>query len=164
VEFPGYGDRPGKPTEDTIEAATVEAFQLLACKGPKVYLVGESLGTGVAAYVAGRFPRQVAGLAMLAPYTSLTDVAQWRVPIANMEKVLADHYPADEYLRDYHGPMAVVVAGHDAALPERFGRRLYADYNGPKKLWSFPDGNHETTQTQPAEFWKEIMEFLKKNQ
>jgi pimeloyl-ACP methyl ester carboxylesterase len=41
-----------------------------------VYLVGESLGTGVAAYLVGHYPEKISGIALLAPYPCLADVAQ----------------------------------------------------------------------------------------
>ena len=64
MEYPGYADRPGAPSERTLEESASEAFQLLPTNCP-VYLVGESLGTGVAAYLAGRYPNQVAGVALV---------------------------------------------------------------------------------------------------
>jgi hypothetical protein len=66
VEYPGYADRSGKPTERTLEASADEAFRSLTTNSP-IYLVGESLGTGVASYLAGRYPDKVAGVALLAP-------------------------------------------------------------------------------------------------
>ena len=75
LEYPGYADRPGSPSQKSLFRAADEAFQLLATNGP-VYLVGESLGTGVAAYLAGTHPDQVAGVILLGAYNRLTDVAQ----------------------------------------------------------------------------------------
>src|SRR2546425_10841934 len=44
MEYPGYADRPGKPTERSLDEAAAEALTALADNGP-VYLLGESLGT-----------------------------------------------------------------------------------------------------------------------
>src|SRR5438552_10091344 len=52
IEYPGYADCPGVPSERTIDETAAEAFQLLTTNSP-IHLVGESLGTGVAAYLAG---------------------------------------------------------------------------------------------------------------
>jgi pimeloyl-ACP methyl ester carboxylesterase len=53
----------------------------------------------------------------------------------------------------------MAIAGQDTVIPPKFGRRLYDAYDGPKKLWEFPEGNHGTVMTQPAEFWKQIVAF-----
>ena len=63
VEYPGYADRPGSPSQKRLFRAADEAFQQLATNQP-VYLVGESLGTGVAAHLAGTHPDQVAGVVL----------------------------------------------------------------------------------------------------
>jgi pimeloyl-ACP methyl ester carboxylesterase len=159
VEYPGYADRPGVPSEQTLYQAAGEAVQLLATNGPPVYVVGESLGTGVAAYVAGHYPEQVAGVALLAPYTSLADVAQAHVFLLPVRWLICDRFPAEEHLCQYHGPVAVLVAGRDRVVPARLGRRLYAGYNGPKRLWQFPQADHETVMVQPAAIWEEIIAF-----
>ncbi|SPE60497.1 conserved exported hypothetical protein [Verrucomicrobia bacterium] len=158
VEYPGYADRPGAPSERTLEASSSEGFQALATNRP-IYLVGESLGTGVAACLAGRYPDKVSGLVLLAPYNRLADVAQVHMPIFPVHLLLCDRFPAEDYLRSYHGPVAVLVAGRDLVVPEKFGRRLFDGYAGPKRLWEFPRLNHGSIMYQPAEVWKQIVAF-----
>jgi pimeloyl-ACP methyl ester carboxylesterase len=162
VDYPGYADRPGKPTEKSLEASADEAFRVLEDQGP-VYVVGESLGTGVAAYLAGKHPDKVAGVVLLAPYNRLVDVAQYHMPILPVGLMLCDRFPSQDYLRAYHGPVAMLVGGRDRVVPEKFGRRLYAAYAGPKRLWEFPEGNHGTVMVQPPELWKQVVEFWRTN-
>jgi pimeloyl-ACP methyl ester carboxylesterase len=160
LEYPGYGDRPGKPTERSLFAAADEACQLLL-PGGRLYLIGESLGTGVASYLAGKYSAQIAGVALLAPYNQLVEVAQEHMPLLPVHLMLLDRYPSEDYLRGYTGPLAVLVAGQDQVVPEKFGRRLYQSYQGPKRLWEFPQGNHGTVMIQPPELWGQILEFWK---
>lgn len=159
LEYPGYDDIPGKPTEHSLKEAADEALQALP-PGPPVYVVGESLGTGVAAWLAGHRADKVAGVVLLAPYNSLVDVAQAHIRILPAGLLLFDRFPAADELRPYHGPLAVLVGGNDVVVPQRFGLRLYDSYTGPKRLWEFPTATHETLMSQPAELWKEIIAFL----
>lgn len=158
LEYPGYGDRAGTPTEASLFQAADEAFDLLDTNRT-VYLVGESLGTGVAAYLAGTHPNQVAGVVLLSPFSRLSDVAQYRYPIFPVRWLLLDRFPSEDYLRQYHGPVGVVVDGHDEVVPEKFGLRLYGAYAGPGRLWKFPQGGHIQIKEPPAEFWKQVVEF-----
>jgi uncharacterized protein len=162
VEYPGYADRPGAPSERTLDAAASEALLLLPTNEP-IYLVGESLGTGVAAHLAGHYPDHVAGVALLGAYNRLADVAQAHMPILPVHWLLQDRYPAEDDLRRYHGPMAVLVAGRDTVVPERFGRRLYDAYAGPKRLWEFPQDTHGSLMFQPPEVWRQIVAFWQAN-
>jgi pimeloyl-ACP methyl ester carboxylesterase len=54
LEYPGYGNREGKPGRRTINAAANQAFHALRAQYPKLPLgvIGESIGTGPACQLA----------------------------------------------------------------------------------------------------------------
>ncbi len=163
VEYPGFADRPGSPSQGSLFRAADEAFRLLVTNGP-VCLVGGSLGTGVAAYLAGTYPDKVAGMVLFAPYNRLTDVAQAHMPLLPVHLMLVDRFPSEDYLRHYHGPVAMLVAGEDEVIPEKYGRRLYDGYTGPKRLWEFPMDDHKSLMERLPNVWKQIIMFLQTNQ
>ena len=162
VEYPGYADLSGSPTEQSLYESASEAMRDLSVRGP-VCLVGESLGTGVAAYLAGKYPDKVAGLVLLAPYPKLADVAHAHLPWLPVSLLLRERFPAETWLKNYHGPVAFLVAGKDGVIPEKIGRRFYERYASPKRLWEFPQGDHGTLMTQPAETWTQIIDFWQEN-
>lgn len=158
VEYPGYADRPGNPSQSSVFRAAAEAFELLETNQP-VYILGESLGTGVASYLAGTYTNKVAGLMLLSPYNRLTGVAQYRMPFLPAWLLLVDRFPSEDYLRNYHGPVGIMVDGQDHVVPEKFGMRLYDHYAGPKQLWNFPDGRHIEIGESHGQFWREVFDF-----
>lgn len=158
LEYPGYQDRPGSPTQTAIFAAASEAFQTLPDNRP-IYLLGESLGTGVASYLAGTFTNRIAALLLICPFSSVTDVARSRFIFLPVDWLLADKFASEDYLRDYRGKVGITVDGKDLTVPERFGRRLYESYTGPKKLWEFPTGRHIQIVSPPEVFWPEVIAF-----
>jgi pimeloyl-ACP methyl ester carboxylesterase len=162
LEYPGYGARFGSPSQESLFQAADEAMTLLGKDGP-VYLVGESLGTGVAAYLAGTHPQSVAGVLLAAPYHNMTDVAQHHMRIFPVSWLLWDKFPSATYLRNYHGRVAVLLAGQDMVIPNRFGRRLYEAYAGPKQLWEVPGASHNDLPDEPPEWWRELISFWKAN-
>jgi pimeloyl-ACP methyl ester carboxylesterase len=162
LEYPGYVGRPGSPSEQSLYAAAEEAFTLLGTDSP-VYLVGESLGTGVAAYLAGRHPEAVTGVMLLAPYNSLVAVGQGQMPIFPVGLMLKDRFPAEKHLRQFHGPVAMLAVTDDRVVPARFGRALHDRYAGPKRLWEVPRGDHEAIWQQTAEWWQEAFGFIRSN-
>ncbi len=161
LEYPGYEDRPGTPTEKVFFAAATNALEMIPTNKP-VYLVGESLGTGVASYLAGTYANQIAGMVLLSPFTSTTDVGQDRYPYLPVSLLLVDRFDSEEYLRNYYGKVGITVDGRDVVVPEKFGLRLYNSYQGPKKLWQYPNGNHIQIDN-PVSFWKEAIAFWRKN-
>lgn len=162
LEYPGYGDRAGTPTEKNFYTAADEALLLAATNGP-VYVIGESLGTGVASYLAGTHPTQVAGVVLFAPYNRLADVAQYHLPIFPVSLMLQDGFPSEDYLKSFHGPVAVLIGEEDRIVPAQFGRRLYNGYSGPKRLWDSPADDHRTIFWRTGKVWNEIHDFWRSN-
>jgi hypothetical protein len=158
LEYPGYADRTGAPSQDSLFRAADEGLRLLGTNAP-VYLAGESLGTGVAAYLAGTYPDKVAGVVLFAPYNRLADVGQYHLPILPVHWLLVDRFPSEDYLRQYHGPVFVYVGDKDKVVPEKFGRRLYDGYAGPKQIREIQGADHWTVTLRTEEDWKEILAF-----
>jgi len=158
LEYPGYEDRLGSPSQHSLFSAADEAFGMLPTNQP-IYLVGGSLGSGVASYLAGTYSNKVAGVVLISPFNRLTDVAQNHYPLLPVRLLLADRFPSEKYLRLYHGKVGITVGGRDTIIPEKFGLRLYDGYAGPKRLWEFPGGFHAIIMEPPAKFWGEVVEF-----
>lgn len=166
LEYPGYGSRGGAPSQATLLDAGEQALRLLKKEGSgPVFIVGESIGTGVAAGVTARAPELVSGLVFITPLSRLTDVASHHFPLLPVRWILLDRYPAIEWLQSYHGPLAVAVADRDEVIPNRFGRDLYHSYSGPKRLWEKPGMHNTIHESLDAQWWREAVGFVvEKNQ
>ena len=158
LENPGFGAREGSPGETSLLAAADEAFENLPENLP-AYIVSESLGTGVAAHLAQKYPARVCGLAMFVPYDKLASVAANHVPFLPAYFLLWDRFDPAAWLKDYHGPVKVIVAGADEIIPPKLGVRLYAGYAGPKDLLVIPNAHHNQTADQSPEWWREVLVF-----
>lgn len=161
-EYPGYGARPGEPTESGIKQAAAAAVELLIADGVgSLYLVGESLGSGVASYLAARFPEAIDGMLLVTPFTSLADVAAHHYRFLPVRALLSERYDSLELLSQYEGPVAFLLAGDDEIVPAALGRRLYDSYQGPRWLRVEPGAGHNTLSFSPAaDWWREMSRFL----
>ena len=162
LEYPGYGDRTGSPTQFSLTAAAENGLKQLPSDRP-IYLVGESLGSGVAAHLAGAYPNRIAGVILLSPFNRLTDVAQYHMPVFPVSLILMDRFPSEDDLLRYHGPLGVMLDGRDRVVPEQFGRSLYDGYVGPKRLWEYPESGHIVIGDPPVKFWGEVLGFWRTN-
>ena len=160
LEYPGYGAREGSPGERRIKAAALEAFDALAGPDePPIFLCGESIGTGVASWVAGKRPDSVAGVLLVTPMTSLVDVGAHHYPGLPVRLLLSERYDSVKALGHYAGPVAIVVAGRDEVIPAELGRRLYESYEGPKKLWEQAGAGHNGVN-YARHWWSPVFSFL----
>ena len=161
-EYPGYGARQGTPSEDSFKSAAADALKVLLAEDSRpVFITGESLGSGVASHLAATFPKQVAGLLLVTPFSSLVDVAAHHYPILPVRLLLSERYDSREALSHYAGPVAFLLAGRDEVVPTELGQQLYDSYNGPKWLHVETHAGHNTLPYNPgAPWWQEASTFL----
>lgn len=159
AEYPGYGTRPGLPTETSIRESASAILQLLERDGLPVFLAGESLGSGVASWAAGTFPDKISGVILVTPFTRLAAVAALHYPWLPVRLLLQDRFEAEAALHGYRGPVAFVVGGQDEIIPPVIGRELHGSYAGPKLLWEQPGAGHNSIDFSPAA-WARIFAFL----
>jgi len=162
LEYPGYGMRAGSPNIGSILAAADDAFDLLPADSP-IYVVGESLGTGVACHLAMTKQDRVAGIALFMPYNNFVSVAQAAMPFLPTSLVLRERFASDAWLERYRGPIQFVLAGADEVIPTRLGQRLYDGYAGPKDLHVVTGARHNDAAVQPEQWWKTVFSFWERS-
>lgn len=162
LEYPGYGPRAGRPSEQALRDAALQAMDLLQAQwSGKLLLIGESLGSGVAAHVAAARPEAVAGIVLITPFASLGAVAQHHMPFLPVALLLRDRFDTRELLADFDGPMVVVTGADDTIVPEPLALPLKEAHRGKLLHWSQPGVGHNNIDFDPhAEGWRAIDTFL----
>lgn len=162
AEYPGYGGRAGEPGEAVLVADAQETLRRAYEEfGPPIYLWGESLGAAVAAAVAAQPSAPVAGLVLLTPWDSLTELAQRIYPFLPVRWLLLDRYDSVRYLEGVSIPTALVIAERDEIIPRGHSERLYAALTAPKRSWVLPNAGHNSWPVEPHHgWWREVMAFV----
>ncbi|MBX9590588.1 MAG: lysophospholipase [Hyphomonadaceae bacterium] len=143
MTYRGYGGSTGRATEVANVADARLAYGALVLEGvppTSIILYGESLGTGIATRIA--VERQVAGLILEAPYTSIVDVAAQAYPFLPVRALLTDRYETTKYIAHVKVPLLILHGARDGVVPVMMGRELARLANEPKRLVVFPDGRH----------------------
>ncbi len=122
LHYPGYGGAPGAPSQDAIGAAALALYDEIARTHDSVDLIGRSLGTGVAALVAGA--RQPGHIVLVTPFDSLLAVAQRHYPYLPVALLLLDRFRSDEWLAGGDAPVRVLIAEFDEVIPPVHAHRL----------------------------------------
>ncbi len=162
AEYPGYGGRAGKLSEDALVKDAIETIRLAYKEyGQPLFIWGESLGAGVACGAVSKAEVPIKGVVLLLPWDSLPDLAQthyWYLPARWM---VLDKYDNVENLRGFEGNVAVILAENDEVIPVRHGRRLYDSITSRKNIWVFKDARHnEFPIDAKLHWWKEVVEFI----
>lgn len=136
MNYRGYGFSEGRSNQKRILSDCKGALDLLKEKYPKifsnVYLVGRSLGSGVAGYLAKYF--DVKGVILVTPYDSVLAVAKrkyWWVPI---KYILRNPFDAISWARRNEMPLLMLLSEKDETVPHEHSLRLFNNWAG-KKEW-----------------------------
>ena len=129
VEYPGYGlASNGTTTEQNVyavaDAALAYLHDQLHVPASQIVLQGHSLGSGVAAEMATR--GHGARLVLLAPYTSMTDVASRLMPAFPAHWLLRDRYDTLGKTARLTLPVLVLCGSLDKLVPPAMSRTLAA--------------------------------------
>ena len=162
AEYPGYGPRSGSPSEPVLISDGVDivkrAYQQY---GGPVWLIGESLGAGVAAAVLESVPSLVQGIVLITPWNRLMDVAALHYPFLPVRWLLKSDYDSVAALHEFTGPKLVIVAENDSIVPAELGVDLFEKTSQPKRLVTIKRAGHNDwiSHVEP-EFWQNSMNWL----
>jgi len=161
-EYPGYGSRAGALGEQSFVEAGLAALEALAAADSRpIYLLGESLGSGLASALAGRAPQRVSGIFFMTPYATLRGVASHHYGFLPVRLILRDKWDNTAALRPFSGRVAVMIASEDEVVTAAQGRLLFDGYPGPKRLWVQTGAQHNSIDFSPdAPWWREVSDFL----
>lgn len=123
VEYPGYGRSGGSPSEESITAAAVAAYDaVIGQKGVdpgRVVAFGRSLGGGAACALSRQRP--LAAIILQSPFTSLRPFARRMLLPGFLARDVFDNRAA---LAAYGGPVLILHGIHDDIIPVAHGREL----------------------------------------
>ena len=122
VNYRGYGGSSGSPTEAALFADALSIFDTLSERHTEIAVIGRSLGSGVATYLASR--REVDRLILATPHDSVLAVAQSMYPVYPVSLLLKDRYESVSYAPGIQAPTLLVIAEHDRIIPHRHSTRL----------------------------------------
>jgi fermentation-respiration switch protein FrsA (DUF1100 family) len=143
VEYRGYGGNPGLPSEDGLHQDALAAMGFLAAQGiadDRVVVYGESLGTGVAVWLATQ--KKFAAVILDSPYTSIANVAQshfWFLPVKLLMK---NRFELLARIDEIKAPLLVMQGERDRVVPPAMGKAVFAAAREPKVFWSGPESQH----------------------
>ena len=165
AEYPGYGKRTGKMGEESFVLDAKETM-LLAFEqyGAPIYLLGESLGCGVAAAAAKDSLIKSEGILLITPWDSLLSVAKEKFTWFPVRLFLRDRYDTIDNLKEYQGRIIVVGAERDEVIPIQHAEALFRSLPGSPKFYMIKGAGHnDWPERVSLGWWKEAMDLMEKH-
>jgi fermentation-respiration switch protein FrsA (DUF1100 family) len=162
VNYRGYGGSEGKPSERSLFADALVAFDALAGRPDvdpsRIVLFGRSLGSAVAVHVAAERP--VAAVILVSPFESMVGVGQRHYPWLPVGLLLRHPFDARARASAIRVPMLAIVAEQDTIIPPVHSKRLFEAWGGPKRAITIANTDHNDVASAP-EFWAAVAAFLR---
>lgn len=148
LHYRGYGGSAGKPSESALFADALALFDRIRDQHRDVVVVGRSLGSGVAVYLASQRP--VARLVLVTPYESLQDLAAHHYPLFPVRWLLLDRYESSKYAAQVTAPTTLIAAERDEIIPRASTEALLKRFRaGVATLKVVPRAGHNTISERP---------------
>lgn len=161
AEYPRYGGRGGELGEQAYVSDALETIRIASqTYGGRIYLLGESMGCGVAAAAANKAGAGVHGLILFTPWDTLLSLAQSKVPYFPMRLIMKDKYDTISDLKGFRGRIAIIGAERDDIVPVSHAVKLYDSLPGPKRMWTLKGADHNNwAHSIDEQTWKDIIDF-----
>jgi fermentation-respiration switch protein FrsA (DUF1100 family) len=159
VAYRGFSGNQGKPSELGLYEDARSTLDWLKIKGVKeknLILYGESLGTAVAIETAQN--KDLAGIILESPFTSMVELAQKYYPVLPVKFLLKDKYETIKKLPNINSPLLVLHGKLDDIVPFSMGKKLFEKANEPKFKYFIDDDDHMLRYDQ--KLLNEIKKFI----
>jgi len=131
IPYRGYGNSTGYPTEDFLYRDALSIFDRVKDSHRQISLIGRSLGTGVATYVAAN--RQVEKLILVTPFDSVVNVAKsvyWMFPVSLL---IQDKFASVNRVKNISAKTYIFIAEKDRVIPRVRTEQLIAQFSDQLK-------------------------------
>jgi len=146
--YRGYGGSSGNPTETALQRDALAVFDHVSKQHPNIVVVGRSLGSGLAVWVASQ--RAVSSLVLVTPYDSLQELAAQQFPHFPISWLLIDKFESWRYAAQVAAPSLLISAEHDEVIPRSSTELLHTRFTpGLARLEVLPGTSHNTISMNP---------------
>jgi pimeloyl-ACP methyl ester carboxylesterase len=148
VNYRGYGGSTGSPSEAGLYKDALAIFDEIRTRYTSISVIGRSLGSGVATYLAA--VRDIDKLVLITPFDSIENVAKKALPVLPVSLLLKDKFDSVGRVADIAAPVLVVTAEYDEVIPSRHSVALAEAF--PKSQVTvevISDAGHNTIEMSP---------------
>ncbi|MDQ7010869.1 MAG: alpha/beta hydrolase [Mariprofundaceae bacterium] len=144
VDYRGYGQSGGAPSEDGLYGDARASWQYLTGKlhvpAKRIILAGRSLGCTVASQLA--IEVNAAGLVLETPFTSAPDLARTFYPWLPVGFLMRTRLDTLAKMRQTRLPLLVIRAGEDEIVPAGMAEEIFSAAHEPKMFVILPGGHN----------------------
>lgn len=162
IDYRGYGQSGGKPTEKGLYRDAVAAWDYLVhgrgIAPQDVIVFGRSLGGSVASWLAAKV--DPGALIVDSSFTSVPDVGQEVYPWLPVRLLSRFRHSTREHVKQTASPVLVVHSRDDEIIPFHHGEANFRAANEPKQFLEIRGGHNDAHARSAVIYRDGLREFL----
>jgi pimeloyl-ACP methyl ester carboxylesterase len=160
INYRGYGQSTGSPSEKTMFSDALEVYDHLkmypGIDSSRILVLGRSIGIGVATYLASE--RNIKATMLITPYESMIAVAQEKYPFVPIRFLINHPFESQRYAANITTPVLALIAKNDAVIPKQHAYNLLKHWKG-KSSFLEVDADHNSIIDNEA-VWRQLEDFI----
>ena len=158
MNYRGYGGSTGTPSEASLYSDSLVLFDRVMEKHDSIAVIGRSLGSGIATYLAAK--RHVNKLVLVTPFDSIENVAASHYPVYPMSIMLKDKYDSFSRVPAIKAPTLMLIAANDRIVGASHGHKLASAFpEGQVVKKVLESSGHDSISSNP-QYYEFIRDFL----
>ncbi|MET1257240.1 alpha/beta hydrolase [Aliikangiella maris] len=159
LNYRGYGGSTGMVSEKHNYHDALAVYDYIKNKHKQIHVLGRSLGSGVATYLATQ--RNIEKLILITPFDSIENVAQEKFPFFPVKFLLRDKYRSNERAKNIHKPVLIIAAEQDEVIPRERTEALASEFSEQQLSYVvIPEAMHNDISDHDA-YYRNLSEFIK---
>lgn len=158
VNYRGYGGSTGKPMEIALYADAQYIYDQVKTKHQTISVIGRSLGSGVATYLAST--RNISKMILITPFDSIQAIAQKQYPVFPIALLLRDKFDSLNRVKNISAKTLVLLAENDVVIPFENSQRLIAAFPSSQiKVELIEEMGHNNISSK-QEYYHFLQQFM----
>lgn len=158
VNYRGYGGSSGEPTESGIFADALTIYDQVKELHSDISVVGRSLGSGVATFLAANRP--IKKVALITPYDSVLNMAKAQFAMLPVRLILKDRYDSLSRASHIKSKVLIVAAEHDQVIPMSHTQRLMNAFQSDQVVFKVIKNAGHNNLSNSIVYYKTLSDFI----
>ncbi len=158
VNYRGFGASTGSPTESAFYSDALKLYEMIEPQHSRISVVGRSLGSGVAAYMAANRP--VYKTVLITPYDSILNIAKKNYSLFPVHFLLKDTFDSAAKAKNIKSDVLVIVADNDLVIPMENTQRLIDELDEYQVELKVIKNSDHINLSEDDDYYPKILNFL----
>ena len=165
VDYRGYGQSTGSPSEEGIYRDTAACWRYLTesknLAPQKIIVFGRSMGGGPATWLAAQ--EQPGALILESVFTNVPDVGAHHYSFLPVRALATNQFDNESRVAEIDAPKLFIHSRGDRVVPFELGRKVYEAAAEPKQFLEIEGGHNDGFLVSEESYLRTISGFLEEH-